>query len=98
MKNKSLTRFLRLLYRFKKPLADNFVTNGFERCVICGKVTDIPASTPIELRECYEEGCGQLCISCYQNLRNVNEKDNLLLSDKQLSMVIEESRINIKKR
>ncbi len=98
MKYKKIIKFLRFLYRFKKRKTDNFVTAGFERCVICGKQTEIPATKPIDLRECYEVGCGQLCISCYQNLRNVNEKDNRLLSEEQLSMVIEQSRVKLKKR
>ena len=98
MKYKRIIKFLRFFYRFRKTKTDNFVTDGFERCVICGKQTEIPATKPIDLRECYEAGCGQLCISCYQNLRNVNEKENQLLTDEQLSMLIEESRIKIKKR
>ena len=98
MKYKWIIKFLRLFYRFKKAPTDNFVTNGLERCVICGKETKISASKPITLRECYEVGCGQLCISCYQNLRNVNEKDNRRLSEQQLSMVLEQSRVKVKKR
>ena len=36
----------------------------FERCIICGELTDILVSTPIDLRENYEVGCGQLCAEC----------------------------------
>lgn len=37
---------------------------GFERCVVCGELTAVPVSMPIELREGYVVGCGQLCNSC----------------------------------
>ena len=36
-----------------------------ERCVICGKPTDYSVDTPIDKRECYVEGAGQLCRKCY---------------------------------
>lgn len=97
MRYKRIVKLLRFLYRFKKSSTDNFVTDGMERCIICGKQTEISASTHIELRECYIAGCGQLCLACYKNLRNTNEKGNRLLSDKQLFMLIEESRTKIKK-
>ena len=36
-----------------------------EKCVLCGKETDIDITTHIDSRIGYEEGLGQLCISCY---------------------------------
>ncbi len=39
-------------------------TEEFERCVICGELTTVPISTPIDRREHYEVGCGQLCVEC----------------------------------
>lgn len=98
MKFKIYTKFLRFFYHPKKSKTDNFITNGFECCVICGKQTKIPATRNVNLREYYEKGCGQLCISCYQNLRNVNSKENLPLSKEQLSILIEQSRIKVKKQ
>ena len=36
----------------------------YERCIICGELTDVPMTMPIEMRENYEIGCGQLCARC----------------------------------
>lgn len=48
-------------------------TEEFERCILCGRLTDIPVSMPIDLRENYEIGCGQVCISCMQKLHDTKE-------------------------
>lgn len=42
--------------------------NGMERCVVCGRPTELRFSTPIELRRCYVEGAGQLCPKCWAEL------------------------------
>ena len=46
-----------------------------ESCVICGKSTEYRIDTPIDKRECYVEGAGQLCRKCYFEiyLKNGNE-------------------------
>ena len=46
-----------------------------ERCVICGKPTEYRKDVPIDKRECYIEGAGQLCRKCYFEiyLKNGNE-------------------------
>jgi hypothetical protein len=36
-----------------------------ETCVMCSKETPYTVDTHIELRNCYIEGLGQLCASCY---------------------------------
>lgn len=36
----------------------------FERCVVCGKLTCIPISMPVDWRENYEIGLGQICAEC----------------------------------
>ena len=36
----------------------------YECCVICGAVTSIPVSLPINIRVNYVVGCGQLCEEC----------------------------------
>lgn len=43
----------------------------FERCVLCGKLTDIPKSLPIEFRSNYEIGAGQLCDICSFKLNKI---------------------------
>ena len=35
-----------------------------EICVLCGRVTDVDVSTPIDQRLHYVEGAGQLCPEC----------------------------------
>ena len=42
----------------------------FERCVMCGKLTNVPVLLCVDLREDYEIGCGQLCNACQAKLRN----------------------------
>ena len=80
MKNKKPTK----ITRFFKPATatsnhhcqkdDNDVkispsTEEFERCIICGTLTNIPFSMPIDLRENYEIGLGQLCAECAKEHR-----------------------------
>ena len=55
--------------------------NKFERCVMCGQITDVPISTPIELRVHYEIGCGQLCIECHRKLRPSIQKEDKLSNE-----------------
>lgn len=44
----------------KKPL---------ERCVLCHRETDIPSDTPIDKRQGYIIGCGQLCKECFEKTK-----------------------------
>jgi hypothetical protein len=36
-----------------------------EKCVMCGKETDIDITTHVDLRTGYVDGLGQLCLTCY---------------------------------
>ena len=36
----------------------------FERCVVCGKLTDVPKTLPVGRRKTYVSGGGQLCKDC----------------------------------
>ena len=45
----------------------------YERCIMCGTLTRIPISMPIELRKNYEVGCGQLCDECAKKLQEATE-------------------------
>lgn len=40
----------------------------FETCVCCGKKISVQKDTPIEKREYYLSGAGQLCSDCYAKL------------------------------
>lgn len=42
--------------------------SGLERCVLCGRTTDIYVGTPVDMRNCYVEGAGQLCPDCWAEL------------------------------
>lgn len=41
---------------------------AFERCVLCGRVTDVPLQQPISERSGYVIGAGQLCQECCRDL------------------------------
>ena len=41
---------------------------AMERCVLCWRLTDVPKSRPIALRDYYLPGQGQLCAKCYYEL------------------------------
>lgn len=40
----------------------------YEKCVICGKETNIKKDEKIEFRSYYVDGVGQLCYDCYQEI------------------------------
>ncbi len=70
---KKLAEFLKILRpakRVENKQVDTAVADEerFERCVLCGSITTTEKSTPIELRENYELGCGQLCHLCHMKL------------------------------
>ena len=67
------------------------VTEKFEHCVMCGELTAVPVSMPIDLRENYVVGCGQLCNSCRLKLREETEK-GWPLSNAQVLQAVEQSR------
>lgn len=37
-----------------------------ETCILCGCVVDLEIRIPIEFRDFYVEGVGQLCEKCYE--------------------------------
>lgn len=43
--------------------------NEKEVCVCCGKEVNEVVSKPIDQRDYYVEGCGQLCASCYASIQ-----------------------------
>lgn len=49
----------------RKPDGDDSV---YERCVLCGCVTDVPRALDVNKRCCYIDGAGQLCRDCYLEL------------------------------
>ena len=43
-------------------------TSAFEKCVCCGKLTDVRRDTPVDARTCYVDGAGQLAKDCYERI------------------------------
>lgn len=74
----------RLFKHTEKPRAE---TEAYERCTLCGEMTDVAVNTPIDLRECYEIGCGQLCLKCYQNTHGIGERSALPCYEQLVSAV-----------
>ena len=66
-------------------------TEEFERCVICGELTCIPVSLPIDWRENYEIGCGQICAECAKKQREATIGENALTTE-QILLAVERSR------
>ena len=66
-------------------------TEEFERCVICGNLTCVPISMPVDWRENYEIGLGQICAKCAKKQREANVWGNSL-SNEQILQAVEQSR------
>ena len=54
--------------RKKKTSQMDSDRNSFERCVLCGAVTDVLRQQPVSERKCYVPGAGQLCSDCCMEL------------------------------
>ena len=96
MKNKIFDKILRFFrkpttYQLSKKEIDSVdktpVTEEFERCVICGKLTYIPISMPVDWREDYEIGLGQICAECAKKEREAKPFGNKLTTEQILQAV-----------
>lgn len=47
----------------------------YEKCVMCGEMTNIPIPLPITCRKNYVEGIGQLCEKCQNKLNREAQND-----------------------
>ena len=56
---------------------ENVPQEQFERCILCGALTCIPVDMPVDWRENYEVGCGQLCTECAKSRKTAAEKEQL---------------------
>ena len=52
----------------RKDSKEKLINSEKEVCVLCGKITDIHISMPIEERKYYVLGVGQLCRECHKEL------------------------------
>lgn len=58
----------------RKKQSGSTPEQAFERCVLCGAVTTVLKTTPLEQRSGYLEGAGQLCPDCArQNMADERE-------------------------
>lgn len=63
------------------------VEEEFERCVLCRKLTSIPITMPIDFRDNYEIGLGQICSECAKKLYKEETRENRILYKKILTAV-----------
>lgn len=66
-------------------------TEEFERCVMCGELTCVPISMPVDWRENYEIGMGQICAACAKKQREATIRENTLTTE-QILFAVEQSR------
>lgn len=66
-------------------------TEEFERCVMCGALTSVPISMPVDWRENYEIGLGQICAACAKKQREATEQESTLTTE-QILLAVEQSR------
>jgi hypothetical protein len=52
--------------------------NEFEKCIMCGSLTDVKVSTHIDYRYGYVEGAGQCCKECYEKTPNTKKEDDYI--------------------
>lgn len=45
----------------------------YERCCLCGRLTDVCVSEPIQLRRHYVPGAGQPCAACYREVYHTDD-------------------------
>lgn len=98
MKNKMFDKILSFFrkpttYQQSKKEIDSVdktpVTEEFERCVICGKLTCIPISMPVDWRVNYEIGLGQICAECAKKEREA-KPFGIKLTTEQILQAVEQ--------
>ena len=57
------------LFRKRRRVSPEASAALTERCVCCGRLTKVPVACPVQERDCYVSGCGQLCPACALRLR-----------------------------
>jgi len=56
------------IYDIKPKGEVKSTSGGYEKCVLCGKKTDVKVNEKIDRREHYVTGVGQLCKECHKKL------------------------------
>lgn len=70
---------------------ENEHVGEYERCIMCGELTNVLISMPIDLRKNYEVGLGQLCEKCAQD--QYGSSGGSVLSYDQILFDVEQSRM-----
>lgn len=60
-----------------------------ERCVCCGKYTDVSLSMPVSERKFYVLGVGQLCEQCYFEITCSVTEAKLERQQKEMKLLVE---------
>lgn len=71
-------------------MSEKIEKQEYERCILCQKMTDVPVSMPIDWRENYEVGLGQVCAECAKKQREETEQE--ILSHTKILYAVELSR------
>lgn len=53
-----------------KPEIGQDKNDEVEKCILCGKDTEYVFKIPIQERNYYIPGCGQLCKQCYLEIKD----------------------------
>lgn len=88
----------RRLERKTESLSDAPDTQELERCVMCGALTSIPVSMPIDLRNNYEIGLGQVCDKCANKLQEESYSEDGLFYSQVIQAVKKRQKETSKKR
>lgn len=70
---------------FRKPSKKAEIIEEYERCAICGELTNVRRETPIDQRDFYVVGCGQLCFDCH---RRTGTEPELQISNENMAYLL----------
>ncbi|MEE1006247.1 MAG: hypothetical protein U0L66_03525 [Acutalibacteraceae bacterium] len=62
-----------------------------EKCILCGRNTEVPVSSPIAGRKYFLQGCGQLCEACYNELER-EKASECKMNDNEMEALLEMTR------
>ena len=52
----------------------NNKADEYETCIVCHEMTDVRRDTPVDKRDCYIRGMGQLCHTCWDEYKSTYDK------------------------
>lgn len=81
------------IYNFAKMRQQEISESDMEICVMCGKVTAVPVTEPLDKRVNYFPGAGQLCNECA--IENKQEEKSAMCSGFMYAMPYYEKENNL---